>query len=151
MAITREHPNGMLHVLKTPEPPHVALVHRLVVDSHNAGEGGIDVRGLRRRIRPVLAETTHQDVLAALLALEKEGLLAEDKGSEQEFFLHTSTPGFRLEYASTAYRRAISDLHLETEGALPELLNYADAVMRAVKAAGQDPLQAGKLLERLKS
>lgn len=146
MALTRD-TNGLLRVLAEPEPPHVALLHQLVRDSHNAGERGVDVRRLRRTIRSALAQTTHEHLLGSLRALEGEGLLAEEEGSEGQFFLHTSTAGFRLEFASTAYRQAVSDLHLQAEGELHELLEYADRVMRAVKAAGKDPSRARKLLE----
>lgn len=149
MAITRD-ASGVLRVLEDVEPAHVALLHQLIRDSNNAGERGVDVRGLHRRIRAVVPETTHEQILQNLLALEKEGLLAEDRGSQRDFFLHTSTVGFRLEYASTAYRRAVSDIELEAEGQMFALLDYADDVMRAVKAAGKDPSHAGALLERLK-
>lgn len=150
MAITRDF-NGVLRLEETPEPPHVALLHHLICESNNAGERGIITHHMHQALRPVFPGIAPDEVVRVLLDLEKEGILEAEEEGEQEFFLHTSTPGFRLEYASTAYRRAISDLHCDIdEGDLFHLLDHADDTMRAVKAAGKDPSRAGKLLRRLK-
>ncbi|MGW5880278.1 hypothetical protein ACWFMI_27400 [Nocardiopsis terrae] len=150
MAITRDF-NGILRLEETPEQPHVALLHHLVCESNNAGERVVIAHHLHKDLRPIFPGTTREEVVRVLLELEKDGILEAEEEGDQEFFVHTSTPGFRLEYASTAYRRAISDLYDGAgRGDLFELLDHADDVMRAVKSAGKDPSLSGKLLRRLK-
>lgn len=150
MAITRDL-NGVLRLEKTLEPPHVALLHHLICASNNAGERGVITHRIGQALRPIFPDIAPDEVVRVLLDLEKEGILEAEEEGEQGVFLHTSTPGFRLEYASAAYRRAISDLHRDIdEGDLFDLLDHADDTMRAVKTAGKDPSRAGKLLRRLK-
>lgn len=150
MAITRDI-NGILRLEEIPEQPHVALLHQKVCDSHNAGKRALIAAHLHSELHPIFPEVTAQEILRVLRELEQEGILKADEGGDQEFFLHTSTPGFRLEYASTAYRQAISDIYNKSQGSLYELLDHADSVMRFVKAARADSEQASKLFERFLS
>ncbi|MFE9247158.1 hypothetical protein [Nocardiopsis sp. NPDC006938] len=150
MAITQDL-NGVLRLEDAPEQPHVALLHHLICESHNAGERAVIVHHLHEDLRRIFPGTTREEIVRVLLALDKEGLLKVEEDGEQEFFLHTSTRSFRLEYASTAYRRAISDIHLDIERSdLSRLLDHADSAMRFVKAAGKEPSRAGKMLRRLR-
>ncbi|WP_047870446.1 hypothetical protein [Nocardiopsis sp. RV163] len=149
MAITRDF-NGVLHLEEVPEQPHVALLHHLVCESNNAGERGVIAHHLHQDLRPIFPGTTREEIIHVLLALDKDGILEAEEDGEQEVFLHTSTPAFRLEYASTAYRQAISDIYNGVgQGDLFRLLDHADSTMRFVKAAGKEPSKAGKMLQRL--
>ncbi|MEU0242306.1 hypothetical protein ABZ234_31900 [Nocardiopsis sp. NPDC006198] len=150
MALTRDI-NGVLFLEKDPEQPHVALLHYLVCESHNAGERGVTVLHLHRDIRPVFPGITREEIVRVLLALDEDEILDAEEEGDQESFLHTSTPPFRLEYASTAYRQAISDIYSDSgQGDLFRLLDHADSTMRFVKAAGKDPSRSGELLRKLK-
>ncbi|SIO84627.1 hypothetical protein [Nocardiopsis sp. JB363] len=150
MAITRDF-NGVLRLEETPEQSHVALLHHLVCESNNAGERAVRVHHLHQNLRPIFPGTTREEIVRVLLALEKDEILEAEEEGDQEVFVHTSLPGFRLEYASTAYRQAISDIYSDVErGDLFRLLDHADSTMRFVKAAGKDPSKAGKMLRRLK-